>query len=179
MRQIVLLRGINLGSRNRVAMPKLRDLLASAGFEDVQTYLQSGNVVLSSSLSSAKLAAECKRLISDRLGLDLELLVRTKRELAAIVRRDPLGSVAADPKRYQVIFLSARPPRKVVDELAALAAGGERLVAEGRELYAWHPDGIGRSTLAARMAGKQLGVVATARNWATVTALLALAEAQG
>ncbi len=175
-RQIVLLRGVNLGSRNRIAMPELREALADAGFHDVRTYVQSGNVVLTSPLSPAKLVAACKRMIAERIGLEIEVIVRTRRELAAVVRRDPLGDLVTDPKRYQVTFLSTKPSRELVKRLEALAAGKERFAAHGRELYAWHPAGIGRSKLAARMAGKDLGVAATARNWATVTKLLELAD---
>jgi uncharacterized protein (DUF1697 family) len=174
-KQVVLLRGINLGSRNRVAMPKLRAALEDAGFDDVQTYLQSGNVVLSSGLTPAKVAAKCKRQIAESFGLDVEMLVRSEAQLAAIVKLDPLGKVASDPKRYQVTFLAAKPKREVVERLEALAAGKERLAAHGRELYAWHPNGVGRSKLAAGLAAKSLGVAATARNWATVTALLEIA----
>jgi uncharacterized protein (DUF1697 family) len=174
-RQIVLLRGINLPGHNRIAMSELRELLTSAGFDDVRTYVQSGNVVLSSDLAPPALAAQCERLIADGLGLDVDMVVRTRDELAAIVLLDPLGEFATEPKRYQVTFLSAEPAPEVVERLAALAAGRERFAAAGRELYGWHPDGIGRSKLAAQTAGRGLGVVATARNWATVTALLELA----
>src|SRR4029077_7333748 len=109
MRQIVLLRGINLGARNRIAMPELRRLLASAGFADVRTYVQSGNVVLSSDLPPERLARECERQIASGFGFDVEIVVRTRDELAEIVRLNPLRTVADDPKRYQVSFLSAEP----------------------------------------------------------------------
>src|SRR5919201_1609117 len=69
-RQIVLLRGINLGSRNRIAMPALREALEEAGFEDVQTYLQSGNVVLSSRAAPTTVARKAKGLVADRFGLE-------------------------------------------------------------------------------------------------------------
>jgi uncharacterized protein (DUF1697 family) len=176
MRQIVLLRGVNIGPRNRIAMPKLRDTLDAAGFADVATYLQSGNVVLTSDASPARLAAETERLIAAAFDLDIDVVVRTRDELAAVVRRNPLGDVAANPKRYQVSFLSDEPDPKVLEALAEFAVGQEQFVAIGRELYAWHPDGIGRSRLWARLAGPALGVTATARNWTTVTNLLALAD---
>jgi uncharacterized protein (DUF1697 family) len=174
--RIVLLRGINLGSTNRIAMPALREALADAGFEDVQTYLQSGNVVLSSRAAPATVARKCKTLIAEHFGLDIDVVVRTRAELAEVVRRNPLGDVAKDPKRYQVSFLSAKPTAEVVRKLEALAAGDERLVASGRELYAWHPSGVARSKLWAALAGRGLGVTATARNWTTVTKLLELAD---
>jgi uncharacterized protein (DUF1697 family) len=177
MRHIVLLRGINLGSRNRIAMPRLRSVLEAAGFTGVATYVQSGNVVLTSRKTADRVAAECARLIATELGLDIEVVVRTRDELAVVVDRNPLGDVADNPKRYQVSFLAEEPSPELVEKLAATAVGGERVVAIGRELYAWHPDGVARSKLWGRLAGRDLGITATARNWTTVTALLELADA--
>ena len=174
MRQIVLLRGINLGAHKRIAMPELRELLTSAGFEDVHTYLQSGNVVLSSDASPEQLARECEQRIADRFGLDVEVLVRTHEELAGVVRRDPLGEVAVNPKRYQVSFLSAEPDAEAVRKMAAVTVPPEQFVVIGREAYAWHPEGVARSRLWARLAGPGFGVTATARNWTTVRNLLAM-----
>jgi uncharacterized protein (DUF1697 family) len=175
-RHVVLLRGINLGPRNRVAMPALREALEEAGFENVRTHLQSGNVVLESSAKPEAVLQEVERVISERFGLEIAVVVRTRAQLAAVVKRNPLGRVATEPKRYQVSFLSEKLPARVVRELEAVAAPGEQVVAAGREVYAWHPDTIARSKLWAKLAGKDLGVTATARNWATVEALLALAD---
>jgi uncharacterized protein (DUF1697 family) len=175
-RHIVLLRGINLGARNRIAMPALREALEEDGFEDVRTHLQSGNVVLTSSAKPESVARKCEKVIKASFGLEIPAVVRSRAELARIVKRNPLGNVATDPKRYQVSFLSAKLPAKVVRELEAAAADSEEVVAIGREVYAWHPKTIARSKLWTKLAGKGLGVTATARNWATVEALLALAE---
>ena len=176
MRHIVLLRGINLGARNRVSMPELREVLRRAGFEDAQTYLQSGNVVLASDDSPDEVAARCRRTIARALELEVEVLVRTRDELAAVVERNPLARVATDPKRYQVSFLERELDAKLLAQLQGLAVAPERLVAIGRELYAWHPRGAARSKLWARLADRRLGVAATARNWTTVTKLLELAD---
>jgi uncharacterized protein (DUF1697 family) len=176
MRQVVLLRGINIGPRNRISMGALRELLTEAGLQDVRTYVQSGNVVLSSDTTSEELARECKRKIAEGTGLDIDVVVRTRDELATVLARNPLGDVASDPKRYQVSFLSAELDAETVNRLAALAVASERFVAIERELYAWHPEGVARSKLWAGLAAKNLGVTATARNWTTVTTLLAMAE---
>jgi len=176
-RLIVLLRGINLGAHNRISMPDLREALEEAGYDDVRTYLQSGNVVLTSSASAKSVASKCKRTIADRFGLEIAVVVRTRNELAKVVERNPLGRVAKDPKRYQVSFLEAKPTAKAVRGLEEVATGGEKVVSIGRELYAWHPKGVARSKLWARLAGKNLGTTATARNWTTVTKLLELADA--
>jgi uncharacterized protein (DUF1697 family) len=177
VRQIVLLRGINIGPRNRIPMSALRELFTSAGFDDARTYLQSGNVLLSSDADSERLAQECERRIARAFGLNVDVIVRTRDELAGVVRRNPLEEVAVNPKRYQVTFLRSELMPEVVDELAALAVAGEQLSAVGRELYAWHPEGVARSKLGTRLAGRALGVKATARNWTTTTNLLAMADA--
>jgi uncharacterized protein (DUF1697 family) len=158
-------------------MPELRELLGDAGFEDVRTYVQSGNVVLSSDGAPESVASEAERLIAARFGFDVAVIVRTAGELAEVVERNPLAEVAVDPKRYQVSFLESEPDPAAVERIAAFKAEPERLVAIGRELYAWHPDGIGRSKLWNKLAGTGLGVRATARNWTTVTTLLDMALA--
>ena len=106
----------------------------------------------------------------------VDVVVRTRDELAQVVKRNPLGDVAKNPKRYQVSFLAEKPDRSVVDLLAATAVTAERVEVIGREIYAWHPEGIGRSKLWTLLAGPKLGVTATARNWTTVTTLLELAS---
>jgi uncharacterized protein (DUF1697 family) len=93
-----------------------------------------------------------------------------------VVRRNPLGDVAVEPKRYQVVFLSAQPDPETLAKLEAVKAEGEAFVLIGREFYSWHPDGVGRSKLWTKLAGKALGVTATGRNWTTVTTLLAMAD---
>jgi uncharacterized protein (DUF1697 family) len=157
-------------------MPDLRAALGEAGFEDVRTYVQSGNVVLSSRAAPAEVGAQAERAIAERFGFDVDVIVRTGDELAEVVARNPLAEVAVDPKRYQVSFLESEPEPAVLERITTLKTEPERLVAIGRELYAWHPDGIGRSKLWNKLAGTGLGVRATARNWTTVTTLLEMAS---
>ncbi|MGI8573722.1 MAG: DUF1697 domain-containing protein [Solirubrobacteraceae bacterium] len=176
-RRIVLLRGINLGPNKRVPMPALRGLLEAAGFGEVRTHLASGNVVLESDASSQELTARCEPLIEERFGFSVAVVTRTRAELADIVERNPLGSVAKDPKRYQVTFATHPPDPDAISKLEAVAAPSERIVAIGREVYAWHPEGVARLRLWNALAGKGLGVTATSRNWNTVAALLDLVEA--
>jgi uncharacterized protein (DUF1697 family) len=176
VRQVLLLRGINLGPTRRVAMPELRALFGEAGYGDVRTYLQSGNIVVSSDGAPAQLEREASGLIADRFGFDVPVVARTRDELAAVVAADPLGDLADSPKRYQVSFLDAPLADDVAKRLRALVVEPEALVIEGREIYAWHPDGVARSKLWNGLAGKGLGVTATARNWTTVTTLLAMAD---
>jgi uncharacterized protein (DUF1697 family) len=175
-RHIVLLRGINLGSRNRVSMPELRSAMEEAGLTDMKTYLQSGNIVLESGAKPETVRRKVEKVIAERFGLEIAVVARTRAELTAIAKRNPLGRVAKDPKRYQVTFLSAKLDREVVKRLESLAASGEKVAIHGREVYAWHPAGVARSRLWNELAGKRLGVTATSRNWTTVEALLAMAN---
>jgi len=174
-RQVVLLRGINVGGHRRVPMADLRALLAGLGYERVRTHLQSGNVV-ESEASPEQLRRAIEHGISDELGVEVEVFVRSRDELADVIARDPLGDVADDPSRYLVSFLSAEPDPARVREAAAIDVGNERFVVSGREIYAWHPDGVHMSKLAKVLSERRLGVTATARNWNTVTKLLALAD---
>jgi uncharacterized protein (DUF1697 family) len=174
-RWIVLLRGINLGARNRVAMPKLRDALGHAGFADVATYLQSGNVVLSADTGEADLVQRCRAVVSERFGLDVGIVVRTEPELAAVVAGNPIPEAVEDPKRYQVTFFARPPDPALVARLEQLVSGSERFAQRGREAYAWHPAGVARSKLWAQLGSSRLGITATSRNWTTVMALREMA----
>jgi uncharacterized protein (DUF1697 family) len=174
--QVVLLRGINVGSSRRVAMADLRDLLTGLGYENVRTLLQSGNVVLETPLAAEELARTLERQIADGLGVDPAVVVRSRDELAAVVERNPLGDVADDPKRHAVHFLSGEPDAEAVTAIEQADLAPEAGAASVRELYTWHPDGLQNSTLAKLVAKAPLGVTVTNRNWNTVTKLLALAD---
>jgi uncharacterized protein (DUF1697 family) len=176
VRQIVLLRGINLGPARRVPMADLRALLSEAGYGNVRTYVQSGNVVLDSDEKPAELADRCAGLIGDRFGFSVPVVVRTRDELAAVVERNPLREVVTEPKRYQVSFLSGPLAPDKVKALQEVRADPEALHVTPREIYAWHPAGVARSKLWNKLAGDGLGVTATARNWTSVTTLLQMAD---
>jgi uncharacterized protein (DUF1697 family) len=176
MRHIVLLRGVNVGGNRRISMARLRESLVGLGYDDVATLLQSGNIVLTSTEKPAALQSALAERLSEVFGAPLEVVVRTRAELARVIERNPLAGVADNPSRYLVHFLSARLDARRMRELEALAVPPERLVAGARELYVWHPDGIRDSQLAALLARGKLGVVSTARNWNTVTKLLVLAD---
>jgi uncharacterized protein (DUF1697 family) len=175
-RQIAFLRGINLASKRRVAMGELRELLEGAGYDDVRTHLQSGNVVLSSSLSPRRLETALERQLKKRFGFEVRVLVRTRAELEKVVERDPLGDVATNGSRYLVSFLSKRLPAKIARGLESADIAPERVIVSGREIYGWHPTGLQRSKLTKLLADERLGVTVTTRNWNTVRKLLELAD---
>lgn len=177
-RTVLLLRGINVGTSNRVSMPELRKRLAAAGCGDAQTYLQSGNVVVSAGKSPAEMQALLERILNDNFHADVPVLARTRDELAAVVSANPLMGIATDPKRYQVTFLSEALEPGQIEWINERVGPDEQFTALGRELYGWHPGGIHTSKLAAAMGARSaLGDrLATARNWTTVTTLLAMCD---
>lgn len=157
-------------------MQDLRAALETAGYADVRTLQQSGNVVLTSTAAPAELAHDLAVRLRAAFGLQIAVVVRTRDELADVVARDPFGDDADDPARYQVSFLSAEPDPAGVAELERADVAPERVVVRGREVYGWHPGGIARSALAKLITDRRLGVEVTARNWRTVTKLLELAD---
>ena len=175
-RQIALLRGINLASRNRVSMPDLRRALGEAGYEDVATLVASGNIVLTSAKQPKTLEREISALVKGEFGVDSATVVRTRDELAEVIERNPIPDGPSTPKLFQVTFFSQAPDAEAVERLLAQDFGAERVAVIDREAYAWHPDGIQKSKLA-RELGKGLRADGTARNWNTVTKLLELADA--
>lgn len=177
--QIALLRGINVGGHNKFPVARQRELMRDLGFEGVTVHLQTGNIVLADPGTPPERTA---RTIADRiaadLGLTVPVIVRTRDELAAAVAANPYPGATAEPKTLHVVFLSAAPadpaPLEALD-LASYAPDEFRLA--GREIYLRTPDGVGRSKLAEKVTRAPLGVTMTARNWNTVTKLLALADA--
>ena len=168
---IALLRGINLGARNRVPMGGLRELLTDLGYPDSRTLLQSGNVVVETRDDPEKVARAIEKGVADRFGVQADVMVRTGRELEAVVKADPLGDVANDPKKYMVAFLAEKPKAPVIRELSSRDFGDEAFAAKGREVYMWCANGLRESKVAGACSEKNLGVRATVRNWNTVLKL--------
>ena len=175
-RQVALLRAVNLGPTRKLSMSALRDALADAGHQGIRTHLQSGNVVLESPLSAARLERQLEKEIRDAFGFDVPVMVRTRRQLASVVAFDPLGEVATSGSRYHVTFLARPLAARAARELAQAEVAPERLVVKGREIYAWLPDGVHRSRAARLLTEKRLGVAGTLRNWNTVRRLLEMLE---
>jgi uncharacterized protein (DUF1697 family) len=175
-RYALLLRGINLGRARRVAMADLRALLAAEGFTGVATLLQSGNVVLDADVPADALARSVEAAITAHLGLAVEVVVRSREQVRAVLARDPLGDVAVDGARYVVAFLAEPAGAALEDMLAAVEPGDDRYVVDATELYVWCPDGQLHSPVMAALGKLKGGPVTTVRNWNTVQKLGALLE---
>jgi uncharacterized protein (DUF1697 family) len=178
VRYVALLRGINLGRARQVSMPRLTEMLTERGYSNVRTHLRSGNVLLDSSLPEAELAADLAEAIEGEFGFAVPVVVRTGREIAAVVAGDPFAGIATDPARYLVTFMAEPPAPDRVAALPPVEGSGDYRV-DGRELYLWLPDGIQGTPLASWKWDTLLGPAGTARNWNTVTRIAALAEDAG
>jgi uncharacterized protein (DUF1697 family) len=166
-RWVALLRGVNVGGHRRVPMADLRAGLSDVGLTDAKTYLQSGNAVFSGGPDrSDDVAALVRSVVADRCGVDTDVVVRTGAEVTDVVARNPWPERVGSPTLLNVLLLSAAP-----SQVRTLRLGPEdEVVADGREVWVWYGAGAGRSRLQVDTAG----VVATARNWRTVTALAEL-----
>jgi uncharacterized protein (DUF1697 family) len=173
VRVAALLRGVNIGPNKRIAMPDLRAIVESEGHRDVETYLQSGNVVFTPSPdTTGDLARSLEQAITDATGLDVAVVLRTGAELARIVKANPYR--VDDPTRLVVAFLAGEI------ELAQLGLGEpagylpDELTLTGRELYISVPNGQGPSKLMKDLTKRRQPTTLTVRNWRTVLALAQL-----
>jgi uncharacterized protein (DUF1697 family) len=179
-RYLALLRGINVGGRNKVAMTDLRDVAAALGHTEVSTYIQSGNLLFTSSHTDVSAIADTLEAeIAARLSLRPAVVVISARDLAQVIRNNPFPG-EANPKCVHAVFR-----RDVVDEhgIATVAAAVERArqagsrddaAVVGPTVFLHTPDGLGRSELATLLARSKVMSAGTARNWATVTKLLSM-----
>jgi uncharacterized protein (DUF1697 family) len=172
---IAMLRGINVGG-NPLKMDWLRQTCEELGLKEVQTYLQSGNLVFSSNLSASRVAALLKARIDAHTVRPVPVVMRTVAEMGHIVTRNPfLGQKGVALDRLHVTFLGEAPVKPDPARLDQLAEQRDQYHLAGREIYLHCPINYGESKLSNAAIEKTLGVSATTRNWATVTALLALA----
>ena len=164
-RWVALLRGVNVGGHRRVPMADLRAGLTAAGLTDVRTHLASGNAVVSGGPDGeAELAALVRDVVRSACDVDTDVVVRTAAEMADLVARLPWPDrAAAEPALLHVLLLSAEP----ADVAVSRCGDDEEVLPDGREVWLWYGAGAGRSRLQVDVPG----VVATARNWRTVTAL--------
>ncbi|QJE00630.1 DUF1697 domain-containing protein [Massilia forsythiae] len=176
-RYIALLRGVNVGRAKRIAMADLRKLIADLGYTDVNSVLNSGNVVFSGPATPhAQLAAAIEEALVFKLGVGAPVTVLDSEELAAIVAANPLLDRAADHSRLLIFLLSSLESREAVETLCGRDWLPGAVALGERAIYVWCPDGILDSAAAAAL-GKALGDATTARNWATLLKLHALCAA--
>lgn len=177
MRYVALLRGINVGGNNKVAMADLRALLSSLGYTDVSTYIQSGNAVFTSpQVDAAVLEAEIAGRIEQDLGVKIAVMVRNRDELASVIEANPFLKVAADRKELHAAFLAEQIDAERLAEVDATQYAPDEFRVGDRVLYLRTPNGLGKTNLSPQFWKTHVRVSATTRNWNTVTKLLSLLD---
>jgi uncharacterized protein (DUF1697 family) len=171
---IALFRGINVMGNNRLPMKDLAELLRGLKFRDVRTYIQSGNAVFASAGTAGSLAARIGTAVERQFDFRPYVVLLEVRAVA----KNPFPEGEATPTSLHLWFLEERPAAAGPAALEACRAASERFALHGKVLYLHAPEGFGTSKLAAR-AEKALGTRGTARNWRTVTTLLAMASGKG
>ena len=172
---ISLLRGVNVGGHNKIKMDALRALYESLKLRDPQTYVQSGNVVFRSAIEdTGEVGARIEEGIAERLGLSVGVVMRTGKDLIDVTRKNPFLGGRADPSSLHVTFLADVPDPSAALRIDPLACAPDELVVLDREIYLRCPQGYGKTKLTNALFERQLGVVATTRNWRTVTKLAEL-----
>jgi uncharacterized protein (DUF1697 family) len=175
---ISMLRGVNVGPHNRIKMDALRSLYESLKFQDPRTYIQSGNVIFrTKEKNSPALAKKIQNAIERTFACSPEVILRTSNELRKAIAASPFASSRnLEPGKILVTFLAAEPGPGARTTLLGLKAHPEELHLKGRELYIYFPDGAGKSKLPWSSVEKLLKTTGTARNWNSVTNMLAIAE---
>ena len=175
---VAMLRGINVSGQKIVKMERLRESLASLGFSDVKTYIQSGNVVFkAATASTSSLEKKIAGKILEDFGFAVPVAIRTPEELGAVLKNNPLlKQPSIEEARLHVSFLSEPAPKTASEILKPLAAKSERFAVCGREIYLYCPDGYGETKLSNSAIEKKLSVQATTRNWKTVSTLFEMAQ---
>ncbi len=167
---VALLRGINVGGKNKVSMADLRAVCLGLGYDNVETYIQSGNVVFDASGSEAEIVAAMKAGLLSTFELTLSVVVRSAAELVEIVEGNPFPSETDGTKLHVTCF--AEPiAATIVAKLDPAIAPPDTFVLDGRDMYLHLPGGMGTSKLAVHI-GQKLGKLGTSRNWNTVLKLV-------
>ena len=176
--EIALLRGVNVGGKNRLPMKELTAMFAAAGCLRAETYIQSGNVIFEPPAARAKeIPTRIERELAARFGHPIPLVIRTASELRAVVKQNPFLAGGADQDTLHVGFLAVKPSAKAVAALDPERSPPDEFIVRGREIYFRFPSGLARSKLTNAYFDRVLETTSTVRNWRTVLALCELASA--
>ena len=175
-RYALLLRGINVGTKNSLPMVELRAMLEKLGCSDVATYVQSGNAVFTTKLGAAALTKGIEAALEKYMGRPIATTLRTLSQLETIIDKNPFAEVAVKPAYLCVTFLSHAPTKTELAPLLAQDWGPELVKVAGNEIYSWHPNGQSKGTLALAISKLRLRGAVTTRNWNTVLKLRDMLE---
>jgi uncharacterized protein (DUF1697 family) len=171
-----MLRGINVGGKNKLAMSDLHAAFEAIGIKGVRTYIQSGNAVFATPKKGAAVATALEDYLRSAHGLEVPVTLRSKEELATVIRRNPFVKQGRATAELHVSFLTAAPARPALAVLEAKRKDPDEYVADGAHLYLWCPAGYGNASLTNPVVERCLKVGSTTRNWRTVTTLSDMAN---
>jgi uncharacterized protein (DUF1697 family) len=167
------LRGINVGGKNKIKMETLRETFAALQFENVQTYINSGNVIFETAeTNDKKLAEQIENAIEKEFSLNIKVMVRTIDEIREIINNNPFDGQFENDKDLHVLFLDEEMPEEKRELLISNNSENEKFVVRGGEIFCHLKNGFASSLLGKDYIGKKLKVSATARNWRTVNKVL-------
>ena len=175
MRYIALLRGINVGGNTMIKMSELKEMFEGLGFENVATYINSGNVAFDSKKTAeGTLTAKIEKAIEKELGKNIQVMVREQSVVGAILENNPFDGKFESHKEMHVLFMSGEMPLDKEKQLLEQQTDNERFEVRGREIYTHLKAGLADSLLGKGYIEKKLKVPITARNWRTVEKLATL-----
>jgi uncharacterized protein (DUF1697 family) len=174
---LALLRAINLGPTNKIAMPDLVKLFVETGCDNVRTYIQSGNVIFeASAVLEERLPNLIQEEIQKRFGFNVPVILRTVREKRDVLRSNPFLCEGAAEDMLHVMFLAEQPKPAATKSLDPHRSPPNRFVVRGKEVYLLFPQGFARNKLSGAYFDSKLGTAGTVRTWRTVKKLLELME---
>lgn len=169
---VALLRGINLGSKNRLPMPDLVQMFVAAGCADVRNYIQSGNIVFRASPAKAeKLPGLIAKRIAEAFGFRVPVVLRTAGQLADIIQNNPFLKAGASEAMLHVMFLASMPEARSIAALDPDRSSPDAFLVRGREIYLHLPNGVADTKLTNAWFDSKLATISTGRNWRTVLKL--------
>ena len=172
---VALLRGINVSGQKQIKMPELKSLFENIGFQNVATYIQSGNVTFSAKeKSNKKLEDKISSAIKSKLGFDVPVIVVTPEEIEYVIQNNPFFKKKKESERLYFTFLSENPLAENIKKLHAVDYSPEEYIIDGRYIYLFAPNGYGKAKLNNNFIENKLKVFGTTRNWKTVNKLLEL-----
>ena len=173
---VALLRGINLGGHKLIKMERLRASLGALGFEQVKTYIQSGNIVFNATkISDNALSTKIADKIQSDFGHSVAVIVRTADEIKRAIANNPfLKNPGVDPTKLHVMFLSEPPAPSTLERLGTLVVKPDEFRSLGKELYFYLPNGVAESVVMKKPIDRVLAVTTTMRNWKTTNTIGAM-----
>lgn len=173
---IALLRGINVSGRNKIPMSELRSLCADLGWKNVQSYIQSGNLVFQANAAAVKLETALEQAIQRQFGLSIPIVVRAAAGWSGYVKDNPFPKESqSEPNHVMLALSKAAPKADAAEMLQERAVNGERIVQIGDALWVHYAAGVADSKLSPALFDRRVGSPVTARNWRTVLKLQEMA----